>query len=92
MKRTAAATTTKDPKTEVPTDDAKDTKGREVTKPQQKVLDGMSTWSSKIRYMDAEGFTRTEIRAHLSKSRTKPMLYQHVRNVLVTPLTGPAKK
>lgn len=51
-----------------------------VTKEQQKQIDAQTTVSAKIRYMHAEGFPNTQIAKHLNKR------YQHVRNVLETPL------
>ena len=42
-------------------------------------LDGMNT-SQKIRALHAEGFDRGAIAKHLGKR------YQHVRNVLITPI------
>lgn len=51
-----------------------------LSKSLQKVLNDMTTTSSKIRYLDSEGFTRSQIAKILEKR------YQHVRNVLITPL------
>lgn len=51
-----------------------------LSKTLQKVLKDMTTTSSKIRYLDSEGFTRSQISKILEKR------YQHVRNVLITPL------
>lgn len=51
-----------------------------VSKTLQKVLDGMETKSAKIRYLDSEQFTRSQIAKVLN------IRYQHVRNVLITPL------
>lgn len=59
------------------------TKDRSVTAAQKKRIDGMDTWSAKMRYMDSEGFTNGEIARYLGK---RP---QHVRNVLVTPVKNP---
>jgi len=56
---------------------------KDIKKPttaQQKELDSMTTISAKIRYLDKERFTRTQIANLLGKR------YQHVRNVLETPL------
>lgn len=41
---------------------------------------GLKTKSSIIRYLDSEGFKRSEIANHLN------IRYQHVRNVLTQPL------
>lgn len=50
-----------------------------------KALAALTTVSSKIRYLDAAGYTRSEIAAKLGKR------YQHVRNVLITPVATPKK-
>lgn len=46
-----------------------------------KELSKLTTVSSKIRLLDSKGFTRSEISKKLGKC------YQHVRNVLITPIT-----
>ncbi len=51
-----------------------------VTEEQAKVLEGLKTTSAKIRYLTAEGLTRSNISKHLG------ILYQHVRNVQLQPL------
>lgn len=56
-----------------------------VTKSQQESLDKLSTTSSKIRFLDSQGYTRSEIAKILNKR------YQHIRNVLITPLVGNKK-
>lgn len=43
-------------------------------------LAGLDTVSAKIRYLDSLGWKRGQIAKHLGKR------YQHVRNVLITPL------
>lgn len=43
-------------------------------------LESLSTTSSKIRYLDSKGIKRGQIAKILNKR------YQHVRNVLITPL------
>ena len=52
-----------------------------ITAAQTKAINGMSTVSAKIRYLDSEGYERGEIAKALGKR------YQHVRNVLITPIT-----
>jgi hypothetical protein len=47
-----------------------------------KICEGLPTKSAKIRALNAKGYTRSQIKDHLG------ILYQHVRNVLITPLTG----
>lgn len=51
-----------------------------LTAEQQKAYDELKTTSARIRYLDAEGFSRGQIAKHTGK------IYQHVRNVLITPL------
>lgn len=51
-----------------------------------KKLNSMTTKSSKIRYLNSVGYSRSEI-AKLLEIR-----YQHVRNVLITPLMRDQKK
>lgn len=50
------------------------------------------TTSSRIRELHAEGKTKSEIVKLITAERGKPILYQHVRNVLMTPLKRPAGK
>ena len=54
---------------------------KELTKAQNKAVADLGTISAKIRYLDAQGFSRSEIAKSLGKR------YQHVRNVLITPIT-----
>ena len=51
------------------------------SKVQQK-LDQLTTWSAKFRYLSKEGFTTGDI------SRITGKRFQHVRNVLITPLSN----
>ena len=51
-----------------------------VSKAQADKLSGLETTSAKIRYLTAEGLTRSQIAKHLD------IRYQHVRNVQITPL------
>lgn len=46
----------------------------------QTILDGLNTKSAKIRFLNEVGFSRGEI------SKILNIRYQHVRNVLVTPV------
>lgn len=64
-----------------------ETKGKRqpvtITADMQKVLDGFDsemTTSAKIRALHAQGWTRSQIAKGLG------VIYQHVRNVLITPL------
>jgi len=45
-----------------------------------KQLATLETVSAKIRYLDSKGYTRSQIAKKLNKR------YQHVRNVLITPI------
>ena len=47
----------------------------------KKELENLGTKSAKIRYLDKKGFSRGDI------SRILNIRYQHVRNVLITPLS-----
>ena len=46
----------------------------------ENLISDLPTKSSKIRMLDSKGFTRSEI------SKILEIRYQHVRNVLITPL------
>lgn len=46
-------------------------------------LESLSTTSSKIRYLNSKEFSRGDI------SRILGIRYQHVRNVLITPVKNP---
>jgi len=48
-------------------------------------LSSITTLSGRIRYLDGLGMKRSAIAKTLSAHRGKPVLYQHVRNVLITP-------
>jgi hypothetical protein len=45
-----------------------------------KDLESLPTTSSKIRFLNSKGLTRSQIKAKLQ------IRYQHVRNVLITPI------
>ena len=47
------------------------------------VLQGLPTKSARIRFLDSQGYTRSQIATVLG------IRYQHVRNVLITPLVTP---
>ncbi len=69
-------------------EEVKTSKGRKakvvqpLTAEHKKALTGLDNWSKKMRYLHQQGFTTSNIAHHLGKR------YQHVRNVLATPLTG----
>lgn len=49
-------------------------------------MKALTTKSSKIRFLHANNKTRSEIVKILSEEYKKKILYQHVRNVLITPI------
>lgn len=53
---------------------------KELKKAQTEQLNQMPTKSAKIRYLSAEGLSRSEI------AKVLGIRYQHVRNVLITQL------
>lgn len=59
-------------------DNTKKVKG--LAKNQQTKFDGLPTKSAKIRYLNSLEWSRSEIAAKLN------IRYQHVRNVLITPI------
>lgn len=58
--------------------------GITMTKAQQKVVDGFTTVSARIRYLTTEGYSRSEITKLIPNAKGGKLLYQHVRNVLET--------
>ncbi len=54
-----------------------------LSKDLQTSLDSMTTKSAKIRFLSADGMSRADI------ARTLDIRYQHVRNVLITPVKTP---
>ena len=54
-----------------------------VTTTLQEELKKLSTTSARIRYLNEKNFTRYQI------SKMLNIRYQHVRNVLITPVTKP---
>ena len=56
-----------------------------LTKVQVTKLQGLPSTSAKIRYLHSLGWNRSTIAKYLGKR------YQHIRNVLITPLTGERK-
>ncbi len=51
----------------------------------EKLFSDLPTKSSKIRFLNKKGFSRTEIAKKLE------IRYQHVRNVLITPIKSERK-
>ena len=46
----------------------------------------MTTKSEQIRFLNSKGYTRSEISKTLTEYYGKLVRYQHVRNVLITPI------
>lgn len=63
-----------------------------MTKPQQKVVADLPTVSAKIRYLNEQGYSRSQITKLITNAKGGVLRYQHVRNVLLTPLATPATK
>ncbi len=59
-----------------------------ISKAQVRKLSTMSTKSGKIRYLNSIGFSRGQIQKYLTDNGF-PTIYQHVRNVLITPVQNP---
>lgn len=57
----------------------------ELTKAQVKTTANLPTTSARIRYLDSLEMSRGDISRYLGKR------YQHIRNVLITPVTNPKK-
>lgn len=55
---------------------------KKLTRTQKTKLDKLPTTSARIRYLDQLGWSRSAIAKQLGKR------YQHVRNVLITPVTN----
>jgi hypothetical protein len=56
-----------------------------MTKKETNEFNNLPTTSAKIRYLNAKNYTRSEIAVKLNKR------YQHVRNVLITPIKNQRK-
>lgn len=61
-----------------------------LTAEQVSTMKACPTTSARIRYLDSLGLPKPGDRARIGEILDKR--YQHVRNVLVTPLSGPAVK
>ena len=57
-----------------------------LNKSQKTKLDSFSKTSTKIRYLTKLNWSRSEIKNELK------ILYQHVRNVQITPIQNPTEK
>ncbi|KKN65467.1 hypothetical protein LCGC14_0481870 [marine sediment metagenome] len=58
----------------------------ELSKAQQAAVAKLDTVSARIRYLDAEGYSRSDITKAIPNAKGNKLLYQHVRNVLITPV------
>ena len=58
---------------------------KKTTTAQNGTLNACPTKSAKIRFLDSEGWSRGDI------SRFLEIRYQHVRNVLITPVKNPVQ-
>ena len=56
---------------------------------QKAKLKKLETTSAKIRYLDKEGLSRADIARSLKYKDGRELRYQHVRNVLITPVKNP---
>ena len=52
------------------------------------VADGMTTLSARIRHLSSFGMKIGQIRSIVKRANGEHPIYQHVRNVLNTPLVG----
>ena len=64
----------------------KKTSTKTTTKTKTYKMDDYNSKSHMIRSLNSEGKSRSEIVKIISESQGKPIRYQHVRNVLITPL------
>lgn len=65
-----------------------------MTSAQAKKVKELPTVSARIRYLSEQGYSRSEITKLIKNAHGGDLRYQHVRNVLMTPLVGkttPAK-
>ncbi len=74
MSKTAAVVKTKEPLGQT-----------ELTSVQDKQIASLGTVSARIRYLDKEGYTRSEISRAIPNAKGGKLRYQHVRNVLEAP-------
>lgn len=56
---------------------------------QVKTLKGLPTKSAQIRFLNSLNQSRSEIVRHFKDTLGIEIRYQHVRNVLITPVTNP---
>lgn len=58
----------------------------QLSKEQKKAFDEQITLSAKIRYLNSQQFSTGQISKFLTKEEGRNIRYQHVRNVLITPM------
>ncbi len=64
-----------------------------LSKNQEAVFQGFKNVSTQIRYLHAQGYSRSETVTKIRlNGLNRSVRYQHVRNVLLTPVTNPAEK
>lgn len=61
-----------------------------MTKAQKTQVDSLPTVSARIRYLAEQKFTRSQITKLIPNAKGGKLRYQHVRNVLVTPVAKAA--
>lgn len=59
---------------------------KQLSKSQSEKYQALTTVSAKIRYLNSEGFSRGDISRIMTELEGRLVRYQHVRNVLITPL------
>lgn len=59
---------------------------KKLSKAQLEKYSGLTSISSKIRHLNSEGFSRGDISRIMTELEGRLVRYQHVRNVLITPL------
>lgn len=55
------------------------------------VLKSFEHTSTQVRYLNSLGYTRGEIKKLLLKHCGKDKRYQHIRNILITPVKNPTE-
>jgi hypothetical protein len=60
-----------------------------MTAEQKKALAALPTTSARIRWLDSKSVSRGDIARIMTEFNGKECRYQHVRNVLVTPVKNP---
>lgn len=62
---------------------------KKLSAKQSKTFKGLPTKSAQIRYLDKMNWSRSEIVKAFKDQLDHTIRYQHVRNVLITPVTTP---